>query len=117
VFQSETCRGHIDAGQCRTDAANKQQAGRAVIVVGGHFVVVQLGLAEVAFAAVDEYQGQGICAALMHHLIAHARDAGLKELIAEVLTQNVPMLRVFEKCGLSLKTNRVAGVVHVVPQL
>jgi GNAT superfamily N-acetyltransferase len=91
--------------------------GRAVIVGGGRYVVVQPGTGEVAFAVVDEYQGQGIGSVLMHHLIALARDARLNELIAEVLPESVPMLRVFEKSGLSLKTKRVAGVVHVVLQL
>ena len=49
---------------------------------------------------VDEYQRQGIGAALMRHLVTIARGAGLKELIAEVLPDNAPMLKVFEKSGL-----------------
>ena len=77
--------------------------GRPVIVGGGRYIVVQPGTAEVAFAVVDQYQGQGIGAALMRHLAAIARGAGLQELIAEVLPDNVPMLRVFEKGGFRLK--------------
>ena len=48
---------------------------------------VEPGRAEIAFALVDEYQGQGIGATLMRHLAALARDAGLRELIAEVLPE------------------------------
>ena len=74
-----------------------EESGRPVIVGGGRYVVVQLGKAEVAFAVVDQYQApQGIGASLMHHLAAIARVAGLDELIAEVLPDNIPMLKVFE---------------------
>ena len=55
-----------------------------------------------AFAVVDQNQGQGIGAGLMRHLAAVARSAGLHELIAEVLPDNTPMLKVFEKCGFGL---------------
>jgi GNAT superfamily N-acetyltransferase len=89
--------------------------GRPVIVGGGRYIVVQPGTAEVAFAVVDQYQGQGIGAALMRHLAAIARGAGLQELIAEVLPDNVPMLGVFEKGGFGLK--RGSGVVHAALRL
>jgi RimJ/RimL family protein N-acetyltransferase len=56
-------------------------------------------------------------AALMRHVTAIAREAGIKELIAEVLPENTPMLRVFEKCGLRLSTEREPGVVHIILQL
>jgi ribosomal protein S18 acetylase RimI-like enzyme len=85
-----------------------------MIVGGGRYVIVQPGRAEVAFAVIDEYQGQGIGTALMRHLAGIARAAGLKELIAEVLPENVPMLKVFEKSGLHCGTKRESGIVHVV---
>jgi len=88
--------------------------GRPMIVGGGRYVIVQPGRAEVAFAVIDEYQGQGIGTALMRHLAGLARAAGLKELIAEVLPENVPMLKVFEKSGLHCGTKRESGIVHVV---
>jgi GNAT superfamily N-acetyltransferase len=93
------------------------EGGRSVIVGGGRYIVVQPEKAEVAFVVVDDYQGQGIGAALMRHLTTIARDAGLKELMAEVLADNISMLKVFEKSGLLLSTTREAGVVHVALQL
>jgi RimJ/RimL family protein N-acetyltransferase len=90
-----------------------EESGRPVIVGGGRYVVTQPGRAEVAFAVVDQYQGQGIGAALMRHVAAIARAAGLEELIAEVLPDNIPMLKVFEKSGLRLSTRREPQVVHV----
>jgi GNAT superfamily N-acetyltransferase len=88
-----------------------------VIVGGARYIVVQPGQAEVAFAVIDAYQGQGLGAALMRHLAAIARAAGLRELIAEVLPENAPMLKVFEKSGLRPVTKREAGVVHVTLRL
>jgi RimJ/RimL family protein N-acetyltransferase len=93
------------------------EGGRGVIVGGARYIVVQPEKAEVAFVVVDDYQGQGVGAALMRHLATIARDAGLKELMAEVLADNVSMLKVFEKSGLLLSTTREAGVVHVTLQL
>src|SRR5215813_14401464 len=90
-----------------------EEGGYPTIVGGGRYVVVQPGTAEVAFAVVDEYQGQGIGAALMRHLAAIAVSAGLKELIAEVLPDNMPMLKVFEKSGFPRSVKHEAQVVHV----
>src|SRR6195256_6682940 len=87
--------------------------GRPTIIGGGRYVVVEPGRAEVAFVVIDGYQGQGLGAALMRHLAGIARDAGLKELIAEVLPENVAMLRVFKKSGLHPTTRREAGIMHV----
>jgi RimJ/RimL family protein N-acetyltransferase len=92
--------------------------GRRPMIVGGaRYFVVQPGRAEVAFTVVDHYQGQGVGALLMRHLAATARQAGIKELIAEVLADNIAMLRVFEKSGLRLATKQEAGVVYVALQL
>jgi RimJ/RimL family protein N-acetyltransferase len=93
------------------------QGGQKMIVGGGRYFVVHPGTAEIAFAVVDEFQGQGIGAALMRHLTMIARNAGLKEFIAETLPDNAAMLKVFEKSGLSLHTKREARVVHVVLEL
>ena len=94
-----------------------EEGARPVIVGGARYIVVQPGQAEVAFAIVDEYQGQGIGAALMRHLAAIARQAGLETLIAEVLPDNSPMLKVFQKSGLSLGTRHEGGVVHATLRL
>jgi GNAT superfamily N-acetyltransferase len=59
-------------------AVMKENEGQA-ICGGGRFVVVQPGKAELAFLVVDQYQGQGIGAALLRHLIAIARAAGMHQ--------------------------------------
>jgi GNAT superfamily N-acetyltransferase len=92
-------------------------AGDAGIVAGGRCVVQRPGTAEIAFVVIDDYQGQGIGAALLRHLAILARDAGLKEFTAEVLPENIPMLKTFEKSGLKMSTKRKSGAVHVALQL
>ena len=94
-----------------------EEGGGPHIVGAGRYIVLEPGRAEVAFALIDEYQGQGIGAALMRHLAMIARDAGLRELIAEVLPENTAMLKVFKKSGLHPTTRREAGIMHVTLQL
>lgn len=87
-----------------------------MIVGGARYVVTQLGQAEVAFTVVDRYQGKGIGAALMRHLIGIAQKSGRTGLIAEVLPDNTPMLTLFERCGLPL-IRRGSDAVGIAFQL
>jgi RimJ/RimL family protein N-acetyltransferase len=89
----------------------------SIIVGGGRYIVVQPGKAEIAFIVIDRFQGQGVGAALMRHLAVIARAAGLKRLVAEVLSENAAMLKVFEKSGLPMTTMRESDVVQVALQL
>ena len=90
-----------------------EEAGRRVIVGSGRYIVVAPGRAEVAFTVIDKYHGQGIGSMLLRNLITIARAAGLWELIAEVLPENAPMLKTFERSGLAMTTTRQQGLVHV----
>ncbi len=53
--------------------------------------------AEASFTVRDSYQGQGLGTMLLEHLVFIAKRQGLLGLTAEVLFENTPMLRVFEK--------------------
>jgi RimJ/RimL family protein N-acetyltransferase len=88
-----------------------------VIAGGGRYIVLAPGRAEVAFALDEPHQGLGLGTRLMRHLVAIARAAGLRELVAEVLPDNAPMLKVFQRCGLATTTRREGGVVHVTMAL
>ncbi len=59
----------------------------------------QTGFAETAFVVDDAYQGQGIGTVLMRRLTEVAEARGLRGFTALVFTNNIRMLRVFEKCG------------------
>jgi len=93
------------------------EGDRASIVAGGRYIAEKPGTAEIAFVVIDGYQGQGIGAILLRHLAAIARQAGLKEFTAEVLADNAPMLKVFERSGLKFSSKRSADGVHAVLQL
>jgi len=94
-----------------------EERGHAAIVAGGRYIIQLPGAAEIAFVVIDDYQKQGIGAALLRHLAILARDAGLKEFTAEVLPENIPMLKTFEKSGLKMSTKREVGTVHVTLEL
>ena len=94
-----------------------EQDDKLVIAGGGRYVVIKPGQAEVAFAVVDQFQGQGIGSALLRHLSSLAREAGLQEFVAEVLPENAAMLKVFEKSGLEVATRRELQTIHVVLRL
>jgi GNAT superfamily N-acetyltransferase len=91
--------------------------GRQVIVGGRRYIVTQAGRAEVAFAIDDAHQKLGIGTYLIAHLISIGRAAGLTEFVAEVLAENVPMLKVFERCGGAMTTRSERGIVHVTLSL
>jgi RimJ/RimL family protein N-acetyltransferase len=97
-------------------AVANEREGPAIVGAGRYFVVGP-DAAEVAFALVDDYQGKGIGTALVRHLIAIARRAGLQKLIANVLPDNQPMLGVLRKCGLPLETRRDRDAVCVTLEL
>jgi GNAT superfamily N-acetyltransferase len=98
-------------------AAVMERDGREVVAGGGRYVVSGPATAEVAFAVEDPHQGLGIATRVLRHLIGIGRDAGLDEFVAEVLSENAPMLSVFQRSGLPMKTRREGGVVHVTLDL
>ena len=108
---------NVDFSDHVTLVAVAKEAGRLTIVGGARYIVGQPGSAEIAFAVLDEYQGWGIGAMLMRHLVVIAREAGLKQFIADVLPENTSMLKIFERSGLKVSTSRDAEAVHAVLQL
>lgn len=91
-----------------------EEDGRKVIIGGGRYIVTEPGKAEIAFVVIDDYQGQGLGTSLMRHLAVLAREAGLKELVAEVLPENAAMRKVFGKFGFQARRSPDPQVVHLV---
>jgi ribosomal protein S18 acetylase RimI-like enzyme len=88
-----------------------------LIAGGGRYVLVGNDKAEIAFMIIDAYQGRGIGRILLRHLAAIAKDAGIRQFVAEVLPENTPMLRLFEKSGLHINVQSERGVTHVTLDL
>jgi RimJ/RimL family protein N-acetyltransferase len=70
--------------------------------------------AEIAVVIADAFQHHGLGTALVTMLTAHARAAGVTELVAEVLTTNRAMYRTFADAGLTATSVADHGVAHVV---
>jgi RimJ/RimL family protein N-acetyltransferase len=88
------------------------------MIAGGSYVVDATSgspptRAEMAFTVEEDYQGKGLASELLQSLIVIARSHGLRELTAEVLAQNAPMLGVFKRCGLPMRQRLEGGVVHL----
>jgi RimJ/RimL family protein N-acetyltransferase len=97
-----------------------EENGKATIAGGARYVVVNPKQAEVAFTVVDQYQRLGIGATLMRHIIIIAREAGLHELVAQVLVTNAAMLRVFERsgfrCSMKRESSTISLTLHLLSQ-
>ena len=89
------------------------EGGQLAIGGGGRYIEIEPDMAEVAFMVVDDYQGLGIGSFLMRHLAIIGRNAGLRQLTAEVLVENAGMLKVFETSGYRVRTTVESQVVHV----
>ena len=69
------------------------------------------GVAEIAFLVGDDYQGRGIGTFLMDALVAAARSDGVERFTARVLTDNMPMRKIFEHYGAVWKRDDINVVV------
>jgi RimJ/RimL family protein N-acetyltransferase len=69
--------------------------------------------AEVAFLIEDAHQGRGLGSVLLEHLAAAARERGIQRFVAEVLSQNSRMVRVFLDAGYQATRSYEDGVVHL----
>jgi acyl-CoA hydrolase/GNAT superfamily N-acetyltransferase len=70
--------------------------------------------AEVAFAVRDDYQNLGIGTELLAYLTILAKKEGMYGFIAEVLMENQPMLRVFEKMGFDIHRKLEDGAYRLI---
>src|SRR3954447_1751274 len=59
---------HVDFSSCVALTVVAEENGRPVTIGGGRYITLDTERAEVAFALIDQYQGQGIGTALMRHI-------------------------------------------------
>jgi len=69
--------------------------------------------AEIAFAVDDEFQRRGIGTRLLEQLAARAGDAGIEEVVAEVLHENDKMLGVFRNAGFAVTRAGEGGELEI----
>ena len=87
--------------------------GRPTLIGGGRYYVVDQARLRSPSGLSMNIRPRGLAPLLIRHLAAIGREAGFRELVAEVLSDNLPMLRVFERSRLAMNTRREGPVVHV----
>lgn len=69
--------------------------------------------AEVTFTIVDEFQSLGLGGLLLEHIAVAARDCGIAVLEADVLAENLAMVRTLEHSGYVVEFGPPASILHV----
>jgi GNAT superfamily N-acetyltransferase len=95
-----------------------QEGDREIVIGGARYSVLKSDLdtpkrAEIAFTVEEDYHGQGIASRLLKHMTCIAREKGVSFFEAEVLSQNKPMIVVFERGGLPMQKKYEDGVIYL----
>ena len=93
--------------------ATLTENGREIIIASSSYSVYADKTAEIAFIVEEDYHGLGIARRLLRHLGKIARERGITTFTAEVLYQNVAMLKVFKACGWPLESTTEDGAVLI----
>ena len=97
------------------------EEGAETIIGGGRYMSYDTPdgtrSAEVAFTVEEDYHGQGMATILIQHLTDIARQKGVAQFTAEVLSRNSSMLKVFRRSGLPVRQENEQDVVHVTMSL
>jgi acyl-CoA hydrolase len=92
---------------------NPQEEVEMIVGIGQYGINADNHTAEVAFVVRDNYQHRGIGTELLTNLTQLAKKQGLLGFTAEVLYENQPMLRLFEKMGFDIERKSSAGVYEL----
>jgi RimJ/RimL family protein N-acetyltransferase len=87
--------------------------GNQEMIVGVGRYARNAATAEIAFTVEEDYQGRGIASELLRQLTDIAGRSGVVRFEADVLADNAPMLKVFQRSGLPMKQTRAGGIVHL----
>src|SRR5437588_8951835 len=80
-------------------AALLAELAGALVGVAEYEADASTATAEVACAVADRFHGRGVATLLLEHLVALARDRGVRSFTADTLVHNHPMLAVFADMG------------------
>ena len=78
-----------------------------------YFVNPSTNMAETAFLVDPAWQGTGLGSAMQRRLVEHARDRGLRGLVAEILPQNKRMIELARRATESIEVEREDDTVIV----
>jgi acyl-CoA synthetase (NDP forming)/RimJ/RimL family protein N-acetyltransferase len=114
-------------GHARTDTAARRYAeadgvdrvaligrhGDRVVAAAEYDRLREPGVAEVAFAVAEDFQGRGTATRMLEQLAEIAAERGIQRFDAEVMADNSAMLRVFKGAGFGLRRTAAFGEVVV----
>lgn len=89
------------------------ESGGHIVAVGSYHGEPGGADAEVAFAVQDDQQRRGLGSILLEHLAAAAQENGIGRFTAEVLSENVQMMRVFLDAGYAVTREYSSGIVDL----
>jgi len=78
-----------------------------------YFVNPSTNMAETAFLVDPSWQGTGLGSAMQRRLVEHARDRGLRGLVAEILPQNRSMIELARRATESIEVEREDDTIVV----
>jgi len=87
-----------------------EASGDEIIAVGRYWLDPKTNRAEVAFTVQDKWQQKGVGTFLFRYLIRIARRSGIAGFTAEVLKENKPMQKVFNKSNCKTECKLSGGV-------
>src|ERR1039458_2056130 len=87
--------------------------GDSVVAAAGFDGLRERGVAEVAFAVADDYQGRGTATRMLEQLAGIAAAKDIHRFEAEVMAGNGAMLSVFERAGYAVSHEGAGGAVIV----
>ena len=87
--------------------------GDEVVGVASYELTTDAAAAELALAVADGMHRRGVATLLLEHLVSLARALGVKVLVADVLADNYPVLRVLSDAGLAVRRKYADGVVEL----
>ncbi len=106
---------NIDYQKTLSIVATVTESGRERIIGEGRYVRLndRPSWADLAFVVEEGYQGKGIASQLLKMLIQAALEQGIECFTADVLYDNKPMLKVFEKISLPINAVMKYGVYNL----
>ncbi|PKN67659.1 MAG: GNAT family N-acetyltransferase [Deltaproteobacteria bacterium HGW-Deltaproteobacteria-12] len=91
-----------------------EEAGREEIIAEGRYSRRQENSrADTAFVVDEKFTGRGIASILLEMLIGHAREKGITGFSADILSDNKPMLKVYQKLPFAIKSKLKYGVYNL----
>ncbi len=105
---------NVDYQRIMSIVGTVEEAGTETIIAEGRYVRHHdRPFADVAFVVDENYQGRGIASFLFEMLIRVAREHGIEGFTADVLADNKPMMKVFEKAPFPFRAVMEFGIYNL----